>query len=87
MPIDCRMLAPVASRREVRTDTGGGEMSEDDLRTALAGLRVRIPRTAQDAVALRAEVRAADAALGRHLRAAAAQSQAGRDERRGGDAR
>lgn len=62
-------------------------MSEDDLRTALAGLRVRIPQTAQDALALRAEVRAADAALGRHLRAAAAQSQAGSGDRRGKDSR
>lgn len=62
-------------------------MSDDDLRPALAGLRVRIPQSAQDAVALRAEVRAADAALGRHLRAAAAQRQAGSGDRRGKDSR
>ncbi|WP_313355073.1 hypothetical protein [Microbacterium sp.] len=62
-------------------------MSDDDLRAALAGLRVRVPHSAQDAVALRAEVRAADAALGRHLRVGAAQRQAGRDERRYGDSR
>lgn len=62
-------------------------MSDDDLRAALSGLRVRIPQSAQDADALRAEVRAADAALGRHLRAAATQRQAGSAHRRRGDAR
>ncbi|MGW9628042.1 hypothetical protein [Microbacterium sp. NPDC055521] len=60
-------------------------MSDDDLRTALAALRVRIPQSAQDADALRAEVRAADAALGRHLRAAATQRQASSEHRRRGD--
>lgn len=51
-------------------------MSDEDLRAALAGLRVRIPESVQDADALRAEVRAADAALGERLRAAAARRHA-----------
>ncbi|WP_405373040.1 MULTISPECIES: hypothetical protein [unclassified Microbacterium] len=36
---------------------------EDELRTAMTALRVRVPADAADAEALRREVRAADAAL------------------------
>ncbi|UNK70411.1 hypothetical protein [Microbacterium sp. H1-D42] len=55
-------------------------MSDEVLRTALAGLTVRIPTSAADAAALREEVRAADAALGTALRAAAAQRSAAVNE-------
>lgn len=56
-------------------------MSDEELRAALAGLRVRIPESAEDADALRAEVRAADAALGVRLRAAANERRAAADRR------
>lgn len=50
-------------------------MSEDDaLRIARDALRPRLPETAEDADALRAEVRAADAALGALLRQRAARA-------------
>lgn len=55
-------------------------MSDDLLKTALAGLRVRVPASAADTAALREEVRAADAALGTALRAAAAQRGAAANE-------
>ncbi|MFP1601167.1 hypothetical protein ACLD0U_00585 [Microbacterium sp. 2216-1] len=45
-------------------------IDDDALQRALAGLYVRIPRSDEDAAQLRAEVRAADAALGAALRAA-----------------
>ncbi|MFE7019815.1 hypothetical protein, partial [Microbacterium sp. NPDC057650] len=48
----------------------GNDMSDDRVREALDGLRVRVPETAEDAAALRAEVQAADAALGELLRRA-----------------
>ncbi|UJP09168.1 hypothetical protein L2X99_12015 [Microbacterium sp. KUDC0406] len=43
-------------------------MPDRRLRAALDGLRVRVPASPEDAAALRAEVRAADAALGELLR-------------------
>jgi len=50
-------------------------MSEDEsLRIARTVLRPRVPETTQDAAALRAEVRAADAALGVLLRQRAARA-------------
>lgn len=47
-------------------------MTDDELRDAVAALRMRVPQTPQDAAALRADVRALDAALGARLRDAAA---------------
>ncbi|MFC4140616.1 MULTISPECIES: hypothetical protein [unclassified Microbacterium] len=46
-------------------------MTDDRLKEALDGLRVRVPTTPEDVAALRAEVQAADAALGELLRRAA----------------
>jgi len=43
-------------------------MSEEALKTAWDGLHVRVPSSRADAETLRAEVRAADAALGALLR-------------------
>ncbi|WP_217181718.1 hypothetical protein [Streptomyces sp. AC495_CC817] len=48
-------------------------MSDESMRTALRGLRVRIPESADDAARLRAEVQAADAAVGEWLRARTAE--------------
>ncbi|MBY6060041.1 hypothetical protein [Microbacterium esteraromaticum] len=45
-------------------------IDDDALQRALTGLHVRVPRSEADAAQLRAEVRAADAALGAALRAA-----------------
>ena len=55
-------------------------MSDDALRVALRGLRVRVPQTREDADALRSEVRAADAALGVHLRQVVAERAARRGD-------
>ena len=47
-------------------------MDDEVLRAAMDGLRARVPASPADAAALRAEVRAADAALRNLLRQAAA---------------
>ncbi|MGN7860813.1 hypothetical protein ACTJI8_09530 [Microbacterium sp. 22303] len=47
-------------------------MSEEALKAARDGLHVRVPASLADAAALRAEVRAADAALGAWLRSVGA---------------
>lgn len=49
--------------------------SDDALRAALDGLRVRVPASEADLEALRAEIRQADAAAGSLLRAAAEKRQ------------
>ena len=54
-------------------------MSDESLAAALQGLRVRVPVSAADAADLRAEVRAADAALGAWLRTATTERLAQRD--------
>lgn len=54
-------------------------MSDESLAAALQGLRVRVPVSAADAADLRAEVRAADAALGAWLRTAMTERLAQRD--------
>ncbi len=54
-------------------------MSDASLTAALQGLRVRVPTSAADAADLRAEVIAADAALGAWLRTAATAGLAQRD--------
>lgn len=62
-------------------------MSGDELRAALADLHLRVPQSVQEAEALRAEVRAADAALGRRLKEATARRHAAADVRRSGGPR
>ena len=54
-------------------------MPDESLTAALQGVRVRVPASAADAADLRAEVIAADAALGAWLRTAAAERRAQRD--------
>lgn len=62
-------------------------MSEETLRAAMRSLRVRVPASAADAAELRAEVRAADAALGAWLRETTAGRLARHDQSDdGGDA-
>jgi hypothetical protein len=62
-------------------------MSEETLRAAMQSLRVRVPTSAADAAELRAEVRAADAALGAWLRETTADRLARHDQSDdGGDA-
>lgn len=61
-------------------------MSDETLTAALAGLRLRVPVDAADAADLRAEVRAADAALGTWLRTAQAQRVAQYDRHNDGGA-
>lgn len=60
-------------------------MSNDALTAALGGLRVRVPESAADADALRAEVRAADAALGEWLRTASDRRGSAAPRHDGGD--
>ncbi len=54
-------------------------MSEEELRVALDGLRVRIPESSEDAAALSAEVRAVDRILGEMIRGRKADSPPGAD--------
>lgn len=62
-------------------------MSEEALKAARDGLHVRVPASRADAEALRAEVRAADAALGAWLRSVGAGRAARADLRDEGAAR
>lgn len=59
-------------------------MDIEVLKAARDRLRVRVPASADDAAELRAEVRAADAAIGDILRAAAASRHARALEPHGG---
>ena len=62
-------------------------MPDETLTAALKALRVRVPQSLAEAAELRAEVRAADAALGVAMRAATAERTARRDQSTGGGER
>ena len=62
-------------------------MSDETLSAALKNVRVRVPESLEDLAELRAEVRAADAALGDALRRAALERQAPSDRHAGGGER
>ena len=62
-------------------------MSDETLAAALKSVRVRVPESIEDMAALRAEVRAADAAFGAALRTATSKRLAPHDQHDGGGER
>lgn len=66
---------------------GRRTMSDEMLSAALKTVRVRVPESLADLADLRAEVRAADAALGTSLRTVALERTGQHDRRAGGGAR